>query len=191
MNCWFSIAIALHNFVVQSYNELLILDCASNRVRKQSSAGNNSRLRKQSSALAIECSKIRIDFNGKRVGCVYTFLYVKKCQNEFNKTYISEVQIRILMFGFGPTEIVLILAIIVMLFGASKIPDLARSLGSAMGEFKKAKIDVEKELQIGEDLSMGKIDADMQKIANELGINTKDLSKEELKKLISEKLDIH
>jgi len=95
------------------------------------------------------------------------------------------------MFGFGPTEIVLILAIIVMLFGASKIPDLARSLGSAMGEFKKAKIDVEKELQIGEDLSMGKIDADMQKIANELGINTKDLSKEELKKLISEKLDIH
>jgi len=31
-------AIKLHNFVVQSYNELLILDCASNRVRKQSSA---------------------------------------------------------------------------------------------------------------------------------------------------------
>ena len=93
------------------------------------------------------------------------------------------------MFGFGPTEIVLILAIIVMLFGASKIPDLARSLGGAMGEFKKAKIDVEKELQIGEDLSMGKIDADMQKIANELGINTKDLSKEDLKKLIREKLD--
>ena len=31
-----SSAQALHNFVVQSYNELLILDCASNRVRKQS-----------------------------------------------------------------------------------------------------------------------------------------------------------
>jgi len=32
--------IKLHNFVVQSYNELLILDCASNRVRQQSSCAN-------------------------------------------------------------------------------------------------------------------------------------------------------
>ncbi len=96
------------------------------------------------------------------------------------------------MFGLGPTEIVLILAIILLLFGATKIPEFARSLGSAMGEFKKAKIDVEKELKLGEDLAMGEgksNDTDLRKVAKDLGINTEGLSDEDLKKLIREKLD--
>jgi len=36
-------------------------------------------------------------------------------------------------------EVVLILVVIVLLFGARKLPELARSLGRSMGEFKKGK----------------------------------------------------
>ena len=43
------------------------------------------------------------------------------------------------MFGIGPQELVLILLIVLLLFGAKKLPDLARSLGRSVGEFKKGK----------------------------------------------------
>lgn len=39
--------------------------------------------------------------------------------------------------NFGLTEILIILAIIIILFGARRIPDLARSLGSSVKQFKK------------------------------------------------------
>jgi len=38
---------------------------------------------------------------------------------------------------FGLTEILIILAIILIFFGARRIPDLAKSLGSSMKQFKK------------------------------------------------------
>jgi sec-independent protein translocase protein TatA len=38
---------------------------------------------------------------------------------------------------FSPTELLVILLIVVILFGGKKLPDLARSLGRSMGEFKK------------------------------------------------------
>jgi TatA/E family protein of Tat protein translocase len=41
------------------------------------------------------------------------------------------------MFGLGTQELMLILAIALVLFGGSKIPDLGRSLGQAVREFKK------------------------------------------------------
>lgn len=45
----------------------------------------------------------------------------------------------------GFTEILLICFAILILFGAKRIPELARSLGRASYEFKKAKHDIEKE----------------------------------------------
>ena len=39
----------------------------------------------------------------------------------------------------GPTEWVLILVIVLVLFGAKKLPELARSLGQGMNEFRKAR----------------------------------------------------
>ncbi len=39
--------------------------------------------------------------------------------------------------GFGGPELLLILGVIVLLFGAKKLPEFARSLGKAKGEFKK------------------------------------------------------
>jgi sec-independent protein translocase protein TatA len=50
---------------------------------------------------------------------------------------------------FGPVgpELLIILALIILLFGASKIPKLARSSGEAIGEFKKGREEIEEELE--------------------------------------------
>jgi len=47
----------------------------------------------------------------------------------------------------GGMELAVILLIAVLLFGANKIPKLARSTGEAMGEFQKGREEVEQELQ--------------------------------------------
>lgn len=48
------------------------------------------------------------------------------------------------MFGLGTQEIVLILIILLLLFGSNKLPELARSLGLSVREFKKAMKEIEK-----------------------------------------------
>jgi sec-independent protein translocase protein TatA len=40
--------------------------------------------------------------------------------------------------SLGPTEIILIIAVLLLLFGGRKIPELMRGLGQGMKEFKKA-----------------------------------------------------
>lgn len=42
------------------------------------------------------------------------------------------------VFGLGTTEMLLILAIVVLLFGAKKLPELAKGLGQSIKEFKKS-----------------------------------------------------
>jgi sec-independent protein translocase protein TatA len=50
------------------------------------------------------------------------------------------------MFGLGPQEIILICIVILVLFGAKKIPELMSGLGKGMREFKKASRDIETEI---------------------------------------------
>jgi len=41
------------------------------------------------------------------------------------------------MFGLGTQELLVILVIVLVMFGGSKLPEIARSLGKSMNEFKK------------------------------------------------------
>ncbi len=51
------------------------------------------------------------------------------------------------MGSLGPTELIIILAIVLLLFGAKKLPELARGLGRGVGEFQKAKNEIDKEIK--------------------------------------------
>jgi len=46
----------------------------------------------------------------------------------------------------GAQEIMLIFLVILLLFGAKKLPELARGIGKSMGEFKKAREEFEHEI---------------------------------------------
>ena len=47
------------------------------------------------------------------------------------------------MFGIGGQELMLILVIILLMFGAKKLPELAKGLGKGIKEFKKSQNDEE------------------------------------------------
>ncbi|POG57551.1 Sec-independent protein translocase subunit TatA/TatB [Haloferax marisrubri] len=49
----------------------------------------------------------------------------------------------------GGPELLIVLLIIVLLFGANKLPQLARSSGQAMGEFRRGREEIEDELKKG------------------------------------------
>lgn len=51
------------------------------------------------------------------------------------------------LFSLGGGEIVLILALVLILFGAKKLPELAKGLGQGIKEFKKATREVTDEVQ--------------------------------------------
>ena len=52
------------------------------------------------------------------------------------------------MFGIGTTELIIIMFIILLIFGAKKLPELAQGLGKGIREFKKASNDIQEELSM-------------------------------------------
>ncbi len=74
----------------------------------------------------------------------------------------------------GPQEMIFIFLVILLLFGASKLPELARSMGKSMGEFKRAQHETELQVQkLGAPVQEVKsIPQSIQKLAEELGIRT-------------------
>ena len=75
------------------------------------------------------------------------------------------------MFGIGTTELIIIMFIILLIFGAKKLPELAQGLGKGIREFKKASNDIQ------EELSMDKLDEQIKSTENE----KKDKKKDEMK----------
>ncbi|MBK6680970.1 MAG: twin-arginine translocase TatA/TatE family subunit [Ignavibacteriales bacterium] len=50
--------------------------------------------------------------------------------------------------NLGPLEIFLIVLVVLLLFGAKKIPELAQGVGKGMREFKRAIKDVEQDIKV-------------------------------------------
>jgi sec-independent protein translocase protein TatA len=76
----------------------------------------------------------------------------------------------------GPQEMLLIFLIIILLFGASKLPELARSMGKSVGEFKKAQKESELILKDLDNPQLSKV----QQTARNLGIYIEDKTDDEL-----------
>lgn len=94
--------------------------------------------------------------------------------------------------AFGPMEIALVFVVIIILFGAAKIPELARSLGKATGEFKKGQKEIERELtevekSIKETPTENK-SSKIKQMARDLGISTEGKTEEQLLEEIQKKM---
>lgn len=76
----------------------------------------------------------------------------------------------------GPQEMILIFLIIILLFGAAKLPELARSMGKSMGEFKKAQKESELILKDLDNPQLSKV----QQTAKNLGISIEGKTDDEL-----------
>ncbi|MCX9084759.1 MAG: twin-arginine translocase TatA/TatE family subunit [Candidatus Methanoperedens sp.] len=75
----------------------------------------------------------------------------------------------------GSTEMILIFGVIILLFGANKLPELARSMGKATGEFKRAQRETELEMRKLDEpirLEAAGISQNVQKLAKDLDIKT-------------------
>ncbi|KCZ70457.1 twin arginine-targeting protein translocase, TatA/E family [Candidatus Methanoperedens nitroreducens] len=93
----------------------------------------------------------------------------------------------------GPQEIVLVFLVVIILFGASKIPELARSIGKATGEYKKARHETENELRdVEKSLKEGhpieEKSSKIKQMANDLEIVVGDKSDEQLLDEIQKKV---
>ena len=55
--------------------------------------------------------------------------------------------------GLGPTELIVIFLIVLLVFGAKRIPEIAQGLGKGIMEFKKAARDITKEIDVEDDIT--------------------------------------
>jgi sec-independent protein translocase protein TatA len=53
------------------------------------------------------------------------------------------------MFNVGPTELMVILVLALIVFGPKKLPEMGKSIGKGLREFQKAKSDIRREISQG------------------------------------------
>jgi len=95
------------------------------------------------------------------------------------------------MFGIGMPELLLIMAIALIVIGPKKLPDLARSLGRALGEFKKATGELKSSLGVDEELGDVKhaFDEMNQDIKDAVNVNPLQPAKKNNGQTVPEKTD--
>jgi sec-independent protein translocase protein TatA len=87
----------------------------------------------------------------------------------------------------GFPELILILVVALLLFGPDKIPEIARSLGKAAGEFKKAQTESEHEIK-RLDEPLNEKDTKIHNLAIEMGLDVKNKNIEQLVEEIRSKI---
>ena len=92
----------------------------------------------------------------------------------------------------GMEWIIIILVIVVIFFGAKKIPELARSMGRATSEFQKARVEAKKSLANetnNQEKAQQTIDREkLESIAETLGVDYSNKDDQDLKNAIDEEL---
>ena len=94
----------------------------------------------------------------------------------------------------GTEWIIIIFVALIVLLGTNKVPEVSRKLGRVVGEYNKAKNDVQKQFKDFSNTNLdiqGPVENERQKldtIAKTLGINSVNKSDEELRLLIAEKM---
>ena len=53
------------------------------------------------------------------------------------------------MFNVGPTELMVILVLALIVFGPKKLPEMGKSIGKGLSEFRKAQADIKREIRDG------------------------------------------
>tara|TARA_B100001245_G_C22693203_1_gene338155 strand:+ start:77 stop:466 length:390 start_codon:yes stop_codon:yes gene_type:complete len=118
----------------------------------------------------------------------------------------------------GTEWIFIVLVVVILLFGSNRVPEVARSIGKALGEFHKGKAELEREIKAANDLAENevksasdivnpsstssastspiKVDSPVKteedkikKIAQDLGLNSEGKSEDEIKKEIKDSLN--
>jgi sec-independent protein translocase protein TatB len=59
------------------------------------------------------------------------------------------------MFGIGMQELILVLVVALIILGPKKLPDVAKSLGKALNEFKRATSDIKESLEANHNPDIG------------------------------------
>ena len=89
-------------------------------------------------------------------------------------------------FVAGNEWIFILIAVVVIFFGAKKIPDIAKSIGKATSEYERARIDAERELKDykGQRVKREKLN----EIAKALGVDAENKNDDELRMEIDKAL---
>jgi sec-independent protein translocase protein TatA len=89
----------------------------------------------------------RLECSGLVSTCEDQFAEIELRDSNRSTVFSQVFSKEVIVFGLGGTEIVIILALGLVLFGAKRLPELGKGLGSGIREFKKGVSDLRGDLE--------------------------------------------
>ena len=90
----------------------------------------------------------------------------------------------------GIEWVIIIVVIVLLFFGVKKIPELARNVGKASAEYKKARIEADREInRLKDNVTMDQGREKLEKIADSLGIDHGSMTDEEIRSAIEAEIN--